>query len=341
MWLSSRIIVPGLALLLAGITVMGIAAAIREHLQDRWPSAARRRELAGVREERWLRQLRQLRRQREHEQQQKLLEMRATASVETERAEQAERDARIRAGTEPGYATVRRWRVLAFFLRRIDQGLASARHDDGWLPLPSRDDRVKEVREHLNVGRWRSRHEAPLGLLEFDPLDDVPLSWLEVEDAVETARDKELIEICNSGKLRLTTKGRRCLDEHGGDWRDMSNENHSVNINSVHGQVQTGPGATMHGDVHITRPMASPAELTEVAELAQFVLRLTRQESSNLPERAQARVQRDADEVEEELQLPPGQRETGRVRTALERITEALPGVTALTTATSDLISRL
>ncbi|MFD5147114.1 hypothetical protein [Streptomyces sp. NPDC058401] len=249
------------------------------------------------------------------------------------REEQAARDDRIRARAEPNYESVRRWRVLAYLMRWLDDEHPELGvYKNGWLRRPSIEDALKRIQTEKAYGP----------ALEFYPLDGVAISWLEIENAVAMARDRELVEIVGQS-LRLTTKGRRCLDHHGGDARDMANEKPNIHIAGAVGQMQTGDASTMAnpvvnmGGVQGQQAISSPTDAALVERLVQLVTEM----GSTLPEGARRRLERDAAEVEGEMVLPPAEREVGRVRAALESIGNTLPSAAAVATAIADIASRL
>ncbi|MFJ7272028.1 hypothetical protein ACIQV3_36265 [Streptomyces sp. NPDC099050] len=146
---------------------------------------------------------------------------------------------------------------------------------------------------------------------------------------------------------RLTTRGRRLAEEHGGDMERMNEaEKQRPTIDARGAGIVAGTisGGIQHATVNnrIGKPLPDGVDLAAVQELlAHLYQALAATDNETLTQLTRERAEDDVRQVSRELEAPENQRDPGRVAQALSRLSLTLAGVDGLLGVVNEIADRL
>ncbi|WP_018565781.1 hypothetical protein [Streptomyces sp. PsTaAH-124] len=185
--------------------------------------------------------------------------------------------------------------------------------------------------------------------MAFRQFQGLQLREREVEEARERAR-REGLAVHDGRRWRLTARGRRIFEEHGGDRKRMNEAEKKRQQPHIRIDAR-GAGTVAHtieGGVHGTTvhhaaaptPVPAEADLQAVLQLVER-LRTALADTDELSDLARQRASGDLGELDRELRAPVADREPGRARAALERLRTTLLGVDGLLEVVNQMWDRL
>ncbi|MFE6962123.1 hypothetical protein [Streptomyces sp. NPDC057696] len=181
----------------------------------------------------------------------------------------------------------------------------------------------------------------------------------QIDEALERCRHEGLAIWDNSRKpergdwglgftcWRLTARGRRLFEEHGGDMERMNEaERPQPTIDARGAGIVAGAisGGTQSATVNngIGTPLPEGVDLAVVRALVERLHQaLADSDDETLPQLTRERAVDDVRQVARELEAPETQRDPGRVAQALEQLGRTLTGFDGLLAVVSEIAARL